>query len=403
MRILHIIPGLTVERGGPSTVLDALTRHQVRAGHAVSVLTTDQGARHGERSLQLDSRVVVLRCRVAGPDRVAYAPGLRRAAQGLLRRADVLHLHSIFTYPIHAALSEAQRASVPVILRPCGLLHQYSLKRTHLAKSLYLGWKGRTISETVAAWHYTSPNEAAESWPPGNRRQFVLGNGVDPDEFALDRNLARDRVAARWPQLAGFRYILFMARLHPKKRVDLLLNAFLAAELENFKLVVAGPDEEHLWEPLSRRLLARSTDRDRVLRLGTVVGDARRQLLAGAAAFALPSEHENFGIAALEALAAGTAVLLSPHVDLAPAAGAAGLGCTAVLQVEVWCEQLARLLSAGGELRRKADHSRRWVREKFAWANIAGELTRRYQWVINGCPAEASALPAAPVTSSVID
>jgi glycosyltransferase involved in cell wall biosynthesis len=390
VRILHIIPGLTVERGGPSTVLDALTRHQVRAGHAVSVLTTDQGARHGERSLQLDSRVVVLRCRVAGPDRVAYAPGLRRAAQGLLRRADVLHLHSIFTYPIHAALSEAQRASVPVILRPCGLLHQYSLKRTHLAKSLYLGWKGRTISETVAAWHYTSPNEAAESWPPGNRRQFVLGNGVDPDEFALDRNLARDRVAARWPQLAGFRYILFMARLHPKKRVDLLLNAFLAAELENFKLVVAGPDEEHLWEPLSRRLLARSTDRDRVLRLGTVVGDARRQLLAGAAAFALPSEHENFGVAALEALAAGTPVLLSPHVDLSDAVAAARCGTTVPLEPLKWTEQLMALASRPEPSEQFVTSCRDWVSANYSWQRIASRLQQHYQELQSHCDGSAA-------------
>ena len=390
MRILHIIPGLTVERGGPSTVLDALTRYQVRAGHAVSVLTTDQGARHGERSLQLDSRVVVQRCRVAGPDRVAYAPGLRRAAQGLLRRADVLHLHSIFTYPIHAALSEAQRASVPVILRPCGLLHQYSLKRTHLAKSLYLGWKGRTISETVTAWHYTSPNEAAESWPPGNRRQFVLGNGVDPDEFALDRNLARDRVAARWPQLAGFRYILFMARLHPKKRVDLLLNAFLAAELENFKLVVAGPDEEHLWEPLSRRLLARSTDRDRVLRLGTVVGDARRQLLAGAAAFALPSEHENFGVAALEALAAGTPVLLSPHVDLSDAVAAARCGTTVPLEPLKWTEQLMALASRPEPSEQFVTSCRDWVSANYSWQRIASRLQQHYQELQSHCDGSAA-------------
>jgi glycosyltransferase involved in cell wall biosynthesis len=258
-------------------------------------------------------------------------------------------------------------------------LHQYSLKRTHLAKSLYLRWKGRTISETVAAWHYTSPNEAAESWPPGNRRQFVLGNGVEPNEFALDRNLARDRVAARWPQLAGFRYILFMARLHPKKRVDLLLKAFLAAELVNFKLVVAGPDEEHLWEPLSRRLLARSTDRDRVLRLGTVVGDAKRQLLAGAAAFALPSEHENFGTAVLESLAAGTPALVSPHVDWCDAIAAARCGTTVPLEPLKWTEQLMALASRPEPSEQFVTSCRDWVSANYSWERIASRLQHHYQ------------------------
>ncbi|HTI50064.1 MAG TPA: glycosyltransferase, partial [Planctomycetaceae bacterium] len=266
MRILHVIPGLTVERGGPSTVLDAVTRHQVRLGHTVAVLTTDQGLRYGEQPLELDSRVALRRCAVRGPDRVAYAPGFGGAARDLLRAADIVHLHSIFTYPIHMALHEARQAGIPAILRPCGMLHRYSLRRTSLAKSLYLGWEGGGISRAVAAWHYTSLREAAESWPAGRRRHFVLANGVEPEDFALDRSLARRQVAARWPELAGCRYVLFLARLHPKKRLDLLLQAFLSANLEDFKLVVAGPDETRLWDGLSQRWLSARADREKVVR-----------------------------------------------------------------------------------------------------------------------------------------
>ncbi len=58
MSILHVIPGLTHERGGPSAVLEALVRHQVDLGHRVVVLATDQGRRHGEQPTELDSRAV---------------------------------------------------------------------------------------------------------------------------------------------------------------------------------------------------------------------------------------------------------------------------------------------------------------------------------------------------------
>ena len=101
MRIVHVIPGLTVERGGPSTVVEALTKCQANDGHQVTVLTTDQGARYGERPVELADGVSVRKFNVVGPDRIAYAPRLKREATPLITASDIVHVHSIFTHPIH--------------------------------------------------------------------------------------------------------------------------------------------------------------------------------------------------------------------------------------------------------------------------------------------------------------
>ena len=130
MRILHVIPGLTLERGGPATSVQALARQQAAAGHAVTVLTTDQGVRHGETPTPLDERVSLRRVRVVGPDRLAFAPGFAAACRELFRAADVAHVHSIFTHPVHTALRAALAAGVPVALKPCGQLHLMSLLKT---------------------------------------------------------------------------------------------------------------------------------------------------------------------------------------------------------------------------------------------------------------------------------
>src|SRR5262249_61880467 len=109
-------------------------------------------------------------------------------------------------------------------------------------------------------------------------------------------------------------------------------------------------------------------------------------LLAGACLFALPSEHENFGIAALEALAVGTPVLLSPHVDLAQAATPDGTTYTAPLANESWQELFSSLLTDHRALENHAEEAREWARENYSWSHLASELTRHYESVIARCP-----------------
>ena len=155
MNILHVIPGLTWERGGPTVAVCALARHQAAAGHQVSLLTTDQGARSGEQAASVPDSVSVERLPVLGPDRVAYAPAFAHALRARLRTTDVVHVHSIFTYPVHAALREARAAGVPAVLRPCGQLHGYSLRRGRLQKRIYLALCGRRSA--MPAPHGISP------------------------------------------------------------------------------------------------------------------------------------------------------------------------------------------------------------------------------------------------------
>jgi glycosyltransferase involved in cell wall biosynthesis len=249
------------------------------------------------------------------------------------------------------------------------------------------------VCTACTAWHYTSQQESAQSWPWDASPRFVLPNGIEPDDYALDPTQAREIVHRTWPELEDAPYVLFLGRLHPKKRVDLLLEAFLGGAPHDFKLVVAGPDECNLWQPLAARLLREPSTVRRVVRVGAVGGADKVALLAGADLFAMPSEHENFGIAALEALAAGTPVLLSPHVDLAETVLASAVGSTAPLHAEAWREALAAILS-GNKGHEQGARDRQWVREKYAWSRITSELFRQYEWVTTGCRSESSSAAA---------
>lgn len=388
MQILHVIPGLTVERGGPSTCVAALSRHQAKMGHDVTVLTTDQGLRHGERATELAPAVRLLRMSVLGPDRLAYAPRFKKALRQLLAGTDLIHAHSIFTYPIHSTLWEALAAGIPLVLRPCGQLTDYSLGRGGTRKRAYLSFWGDLIRRSCTAWHYTSSQEAASSWPGPRSPSFVVPNGIEPEEFPLDRVEARRRLERTWPILGDAPFVLFLGRLHAKKRLDFLLQTFLMAAPSCCKLVIAGPDEQGLWPCLQRRFQLERHAR-RVVRVNPVTREDKEALLAAASLFALPSEHENFGIAALEALAAGTPVLLSPHVDLAGQAIPPAAGFQEPLELNIWVERLAALLANPEELARGGMQGRDWALKHFAWERIAADLSAWYGWVQNGCPQAA--------------
>lgn len=389
MNILHVIPGLTHERGGPSAVIEALARHQVAAGHRVTVLTTDQGARTGERPTELDPAVQLERVTVSGPNRLAYAPRFGEVARTHFRACDVVHIHSIFTHPVHVALREATRTGVPTVLRPCGQLHRYSLHRSRWLKRAYLMVWGHLVCRACSAWHYTSECERMESWPWREHAHFVIPNGIEPAEYEMDWSEARDVIRTTWPIIGDSPFVLFLGRLHPKKRLDILLEAFAQGAPRDFRLVVAGPDECGLWQTLARRYIRDATIMSRVVRVQTVAGRQKVALLTGASLFALPSEHENFGIAALEALAVGTPVLLSPHVDLAAAVRDAGLGDTAPLGAGAWSERLAATGPAHARSERAA--ARAWVCAHYSWGGIAQRLLQQYRWVANGCRPQAEA------------
>jgi glycosyltransferase involved in cell wall biosynthesis len=147
------------------------------------------------------------------------------------------------------------------------------------------------------------------------RSEVVELLGADPDRvvtvpLAPSPSPSADAEAGRRTTGAE-RYILALGTVEPRKDLPTLVAAFdaLAAEHPDLRLVLAGPDG---WgtDALGAALAA-AAHADRVVRLGFVSDAQRGDLVAGAAAVAVPSVYEGFGLVAAEALLAGRPVVAS--------------------------------------------------------------------------------------------
>ena len=357
-----------------------MARAVAARGHEVEIYTTDWGL---EGKVPADGRAVE-----DGGVAVRYFPvhaprfwktslpmcaALRRNIAGF----DVVHLHSLYLFHDWAVPVLCRRAGVPYILRPHGTLDPYIRRRHRRRKALAeVLYQDRALRR-AAAIHYTTAEEMRLATPHAHgARGVVVPNGFDLAEF--DRMPDGHGFRARYPETAGRRIVLFLGRLHEKKGLDLLIPAFarVLAARPDLHLIVAGPDDGVAAE--LGRWVAREGIAGRVSAIGMLAGEDKKMALAAAELFVLPSYSENFGLAVLEAMAAGLPVLISDQVNLWREISDASAGIVVACRADAVEAGLARLLDDPDMARRMGRAGAALAREKFAWPLVAAALEALY-------------------------
>jgi glycosyltransferase involved in cell wall biosynthesis len=312
-----------------------------------------------------------------------YSHPLARWLERYVGRFDVVHIHAVFSHACMAAAAACRRHSVPYVVRPLGSLDPWSLQQKRLPKRVlwYLG--ARHTLAAAAAIHYTTAEErrlAEEAL--GLRRGVVIPLGVEASLLDAARPQAEFR--HQYPSLGEAPYVLVLSRLHPKKGLELLLDAFLGVtqskEFEPWRLVIAGDGEPDYVGRL-RRVLADRRAHDSSLPVvftGWLEGQARTAALRGAGLFALVSRQENFGLAVVEAMACGVPVLVSEHVNLAREIVGATAGWVVPFELGTLRQTLAQALHDAGERARRGAAGRQLVVTRFSWPSIAAQLVELY-------------------------
>lgn len=342
---------------------------------------------------------------ILGPPAFGYSPELKQALQERLASGDIVHVHGLWMYPGLLGRQLSGRLAAKHLISPHGMLEPWALRNSRWKKRL-AAWlfEARNL-QSADCLHALCTAEAEHFRRYGLRNPIaVIPNGVDPRTFANPPD--RSVLEARFPALRARRWILFLSRIHPKKGLLHLLQAWktvcarpvdlssgLLPPSSNWVLVIAGPDEighESQVKQRCRDLGLEST----VLFTGPLRGADKLAALGHSELFVLPSFSEGFSMAALEAAAAGLPVLLTPQCNF-PELARAGAAIEVAPDAASCAAGLRHILTVPqAERRAMGRHAQRLVTHAYIWPRIAEQMLAVYHWLIQGdSPPDSVRLP----------
>ncbi len=289
---------------------------------------------------------------------------------------DLVHVHAIFSYASTIAMAIARIRKVPYINMPHGLLCKWSLQQSKFRKQIYLNVIERSNLLRSQLLHFTTQQEQEEfNLLELNIPNFILPLGVQIPSLIPN---AQDQVRQILQIPDRFPILLFMSRIHPKKGLEYLIEALGKLKEYNFSLVIAGSGELDYVQQLQDLLVTQGIS-DRTHLVGFVKGETKNLYLQGADLFTLTSHSENFGVAAIEALAAGTPVLITDGVAISPMIKEQVIGYVTKLEINAIVSTIQEFFDHPQIAKQKGDLAQQYIAKHYAWAKIAHNLATTYQ------------------------
>jgi glycosyltransferase involved in cell wall biosynthesis len=384
MRILNVTQSYApfYEFGGPPVKVEALATGLAQRGHRVTVLTADWGFEsrmasavsgenegeakrsafgwthemNGVRSVYLPTW---FRYRAA-----AWNPAIARYCRARLADFDVVHIFGLYDLLGPAVAGECRKQKIPYVVEPIGMF--VPIVRNIFLKRMYHAWWGKEMLDGASAVIATAEQEVEELTAGGIPRSKIAlrRNGVvvprelpDPGRFRRDFAIPSDVLL-----------ILFLGRFSEKKSPDLLLESFarLPESIggKEVWLAFAGPDESGMRGRLQELAREKGVD-SRVIFSGTVFGNMKWAAYRDADVFVLPSQNENFGNTAAEAVACGTPVVITENCGVAPLLK--GVAALVVAHEAAAVAEAVKVILSDSELRTRLSEGGRTTASRLGW------------------------------------
>lgn len=421
MKILHLVSGIDPKDGGPTRSITGLSRGLAGTGVDVTLFV------HSNEHVMPDPSGVKFH---TGSGKISkILSDVKHEIEGV--QPDLAHLHGVWLPSNHIMARYLRKQKIPYFIAPRGMLEPWSLNAKKWKKRLAMWCYQRLDLACAAALHATAISEAEQFRKLGFKQPIIISpNGVDLPAMMPPRTTRKD----------GKKTILFLSRIHPKKGLMELVEAWakvrrsalvadcrrtgdggretgnVTNELLNWHIEYVGPDYDgHLGE-VQRKIKDLGLEADFTY-LGDLSDVEKWTAYRRADVFVLPTYSENFGIVVAEALAAGVPVIttkgapwselqgnsdpssLVHYCDSALVGEQSAIGKDSTnelartgragwwidIGVEPLAEALREAMGLSDEERRAmGENGRKLVEAKYTWPAIAEQMKAAYEWVLQG-------------------
>ncbi len=333
MKILHIVPSYkpAYQYGGTIESVARLCEGLVQAGIDVQVFTTTANGSE-ELDVQTNVEYIVEGVKVIYFSRLTkdhshVTFSLWKRLHKDCKNYDIVHIHSWWNLLVMVSALICKQQKVKLIISPHGMLSDYIIQHSKsFLKRFTHHFIGRSLLK-YATLHATSDAELSEcntlisGW-----EGFMLPNIIWLPEINIEKH--GNKIFT----------LIFLSRIHPKKGIELLMEAISKLTIK-VCLQVVGTGEKQYIKNLKRKAKELHIE-DQVDWFGWKSRDEKFEILMQADLFALTSYNENFANVVVESLHVGTPVLLSSNVGLSTFIATHNLGWICSLEPEDIAEKI---------------------------------------------------------------
>lgn len=302
---------------------------------------------------------------------------------------DLIHGQCIWEPLFHQMRVLADKYKIPFILTPRGTLEPWSLQQSKWKKKIARWLYQDYDLKRCACIYATAEMEAQHIRELGFKNPIcIIPNGIETDGYPCrkDESLIKKQV-------------LFLSRVHPKKGIEVLIDAFsrVHPDFPNWNVVVVGNGEDSYRQALKNRVAELGLN-NYVEILSPVFGEAKVRLYQESTVFCLPSYSENFGMVIAEAMSCGVPAITTNGTPWQLLNGnvstmGASLDMLGKNKRTGWCIELSvgnlektlreAMTMSPDELYEMGQRGSILVNANFNYRMVAKKNIALYEWIIN--------------------